>query len=408
MADQDKIDTRFNYFWIHNVFGHFIKDTMDYFAEYLYPRFSPWKVIGTFDKAVEYINKQTEHGRELDQPLRPGLVLDPSGDFAFDETYGKQPWRYPNLMPGFAKYIFEPIYQDQQVLITVAFGRIVGELNFLALMSSFYEYTDMKVFLNLIFGGMDRFIYPRYFNSFIVLPSEIYDYEYENDVTGLKYKLDLERAYSQLIRTTATEEVVFPCVIKPRYKMTNMSDSSTRLGGTDNLPDWRLSFTLQYEIEVPTYIILESDYFANKLNVSVNYLSCYTSNEVYTGAKVPSHIDTIDSTLNTPIDATSNTVFHEWPIEMPTEASIQKKYKEEKIRYYHIITQQEADSTSYIDISLPHPVNDYKLLLLNARAGTLTYHDHYTLIDGLIIRINKEYVSLVKDEVLEVYVYGYT
>ena len=63
MADKDKITSRYNYFWIHNVFGHFVKDTMDYFAEYLYPRFSPWKVIGTFDKAVETIVKAANTGK---------------------------------------------------------------------------------------------------------------------------------------------------------------------------------------------------------------------------------------------------------------------------------------------------------------------------------------------------------
>ena len=170
MADKDKITSRYNYFWIHNVFGHFVKDTMDYFAEYLYPRFSPWKVIGTFDKAVETINKQQELNRETDQPLRPGLILDPSGDFGLDENYGKMMYRFPNLAPGFIKYMYQPIYQDENVLITVGFTRLVGEFNFLALMSSFYEYTDMKVFLNLIFGGYDRPIFPQWFNSFIILP----------------------------------------------------------------------------------------------------------------------------------------------------------------------------------------------------------------------------------------------
>ena len=142
MADSDKIETRYNYFWIHNVFGHFVKDTLDYFADYLYPRFT-WKVVGTYDKALEYLNKQVQYARETDQPMRPALICDPSGEFSFDETYGKQPWRYPNLAPGFAKYMFHPIYQDQNVLITVAFSRMVGELNFIGLMSSFYEYTDM-------------------------------------------------------------------------------------------------------------------------------------------------------------------------------------------------------------------------------------------------------------------------
>ena len=403
MADKDKITSRYNYFWIHNVFGHFVKDTMDYFAEYLYPRFSPWKVIGTFDKAVETINKQQELNRESDQPLRPGLILDPSGDFGLDENYGKMMYRFPNLAPGFIKYMYQPIYQDENVLITVGFTRLVGEFNFLALMSSFYEYTDMKVFLNLIFGGYDRPIFPQWFNSFIILPEELYNYEYTNEVTGEHYKIDIERAYSQLIKTTATTEVVYPCVIKPRYKLSGMSDSSVRLGGVDNLPDWRLSFILTYEIELPTFVVLESDYFAKQLNINIKYGSCYSENKAYSDTNVPTHIFSTETKVNLGLDSTSNST-----ITWPEEATIvHKKVKEFHTRYYHIVTKSEADATSYIEITIPEPIDDKELFSLVGKAGPLTYGDHYTIENLTTLKIDKTHVTLEEEDVLEIYVYKY-
>ena len=403
MADADKNPNRYNYFYIHNVFGHFVKDTMDYFADYLYPRFSGWKIIGTYDKAVEWFNKTGQYNRELDQPMRPGLILDPSGDFAMDETYGKMPWRYPNLAPGFLSYVFKPIYQDENMLITCGFGRIVGELNFIALMSSFYEYTDMKVYLNLIFGGMERPIYPRWFNSFIVLPQELYDYQYTNDVTGESYKLNLEESYNELVKTTNREEVVFPCKILPRYKLTGMSDASTRLGGTDNMPDWKLAFTLQYEVEIPTYIVLESDYLAKKLNINIRYGSCYSENHAYTNNTPPVNEMTVESDVNLGLDSTSNST-----VIIPSEATITElKSKVFRTRYYHVVTKSEADSTTVIDITIPESISDHNLLVLNGKYGELTYWDHYKIINETILRIDKQYVELEENDILEIYIYSY-
>jgi hypothetical protein len=404
MADSDKIDTRYEYFWIHNVFGHFVKDTLDYFADYLYPRFT-WKVVGSYDKAVEYLNKQVQYARETDQPMRPALICDPSGDFSFDETYGKQPWRYPNLAPGFAKYMFHPIYQDQNVLITVAFSRMIGELNFIGLMSSFYEYTDMRVFLNLIFGGMERYIYPRWFTSFVILPESIYNYRYTNDVTGESYKINIDDAYNKLVKTTATNELVYPCTILPRYKLTSMSDSSSRLGGTDSLPDWKLSFTISYEIELPTFMVLETNYLAETLKVNIKYGSCYTANKAYeTADDIPVNIESFESNIDHGLDSTSNST-----ITFPDEGTINnKKSRLFKTRYYHIVTQSEVDSTSVINISLPEVVLDQNLLRLSGKYGELVYGDHYNIItSGSVIEINKTTVTLELDDMLEISIYQY-
>jgi hypothetical protein len=403
-GDADLNPNRYNYFYIHNVFGHFVKDTLDYFADYLYPRFGDWKIVGTYDKAVEYLNKQTQHGRETDQPLRPALILDPSGDFGPDESFGKMGYRYPNLMPGFAKYVWDPIYQDQNILINVAFGRIVGEFNFIALLSSFYEYTDMRMYLNLVFGGLDRFIYPQWFNSFIILPPEIYNYEYINDVTHETYTINLEDSYNTLVKTTNQNEVVYPCNIKPRYKLTGISDASSRLGGPDNLPDWKLNFTIAYEIEMPTYLILKSDYLAERMELNIGYESCYTVNNIYSvGSENPVNIDTININIDHGLDSTSNSEIGDVVVTIGNKIS-----KLFKTRYYHIVTQGEADSTSVIYISLPEPVIDINLIRLNGKYGNLKYYDHYTIDStGLILTIDKHYVELDVGDVLEIYIYEY-
>jgi len=402
-AEEQMVSTRYNYQFIHNVFGHFFKDMLDYFADYLYPRFE-FKVVGTYDKAVEWLNKKAQYDRDIDQPMKPALILNPSGDFLVDETYGKMLWRFPNLYPGFVKYVFDPVYQDQHMIVNVGFTLFRGEVEFLALVPSFYEYTDLKVFLNLIFGGQDRYIYPLFFNSFIIIPDELKNYEYYNPVTGLRYRLNWEEcgAWNQLVETTAKTEYVIPCKIKPKFRFTAMSDASTRLGGQDKLPDWRLAFTVEYEVEVPSFIILESDYLAENISFNISYGSCYSSNGIYNSNSVPSRIDNWQANWDLGLDSTSNST-----VIIPDDASIVTEDSMEfRTRYFYIITQQDVDSTGDIEITLPETVDDHRLLILVSKNGQLTYWDHYRISDdGETLTIITDYVEFDPGDVLELYMY---
>lgn len=405
MGDDDKISTRYNYQFIHNVLADFYKDMLDYFADYLYPRFGAWRVVGTYTKAIEYLLKQIQYDREIDMPMIPAIILNPSGDFVMDETYGMMMWRYPNLMPGFMTRIFEPIYQDENVKINVGFSRLKGEVEFLTLYDSYYEYADTRIFLNLIFGGLNRYIYPRYFNSFIILPSEIYDYEYKNPVTGQDYTIHIPHTYNKLVKTTNKDEVVYPCTILPRFKMTNMSDASTKFGGIDRLPDWRLTFSVEYEIEIPTFLVLQTDYLVEKINLDIKYGSCYSANNIYGSLEVPpDEMMSFSGNLDYVFDSTEGTL-----IETPTEATLSdKKTRRFKTRYYHIVTQEEEDSTTDVDIVLPETITDNMLLLLYGKYGPFAYGDHYTInTAGTILTIHVQYVQLVKGDIIELYVYEY-
>ena len=66
------------YFFIHNIYANFFKDSLDYFSLHLYPRFEH-RVVATYDKAVEYITKTCQYDREMDRPTLPALILNPSG-----------------------------------------------------------------------------------------------------------------------------------------------------------------------------------------------------------------------------------------------------------------------------------------------------------------------------------------
>ena len=391
------------YFFIHNVYANFFKDALDYFSGHLYPRFE-YKVVGTYDKAVEYLQKQCQlDGHEADKPNLPALILNPSGDFDLADANagGKQLWRFPNLAPGFVKRLFDPVYQDSNVEINVGFIRIQGDIELLMLLDSFYEYCDLKMLFLQIFAGYERWIYPQFFTTFIILPDELVNYRYTNPYTGANYTLDWTKAgaYSKLVKTIAQDKIVIPCSIKPIYKLTALNDASQRYGGTDQLADWRLGATVHYEVEIPSFLVLKSDYLVEGIDINVFAGSAYSA---YTDYTVPTFQLSYKTTYDWGLDETSNSVIN---LDSTCAENFEGEYNF-NTRYFHIVTQAEVDSTSNLIIALTETITDLNTLRINSKYGPMAYGDHYYLTDnGNSLVIKKENVTLETGMVIEIYVY---
>ena len=400
-ADTDK----FHYQFIHNVFGNFIHDTSEYFTSHLYPRFE-YSVIATYDKGVEYLREQTELNREMDKPNLPAFILNPSGELnvADANTGGRQLWRFPNLAPGLIYRMFDPIYQDSHVQITPGFTRLKGEIELIMLLNSFYEYCDLRILLIQIFGGVgDRFTHPISLNSFIILDDELVNYTYSNDVTGVSYNLDWDDAGAtdRLIETTNRNEKVFPAVIKPIYKLTSLGDGSSKYGGSDKLADWRLTATLEYEVEIPSFLLIQTDYLAERINMNINYSSCYSA---YSNYQPPVNREITSYVWDSGLDSTSNsTLDMDSTSEIVTDISIVFK-----TRYYHVLTQDQIDSTSIVEIAMSETIEDNNLLYVNSKYGKMEYGSHYTISDdGDTLNLIMDNITLEVNDIIELYVYDY-
>ncbi|MHA1815141.1 MAG: hypothetical protein ACTSX1_03990 [Candidatus Heimdallarchaeaceae archaeon] len=384
---------------------------------HLYPRFEH-RVVGTYDKAVEYIQKVCQYDRETDRPQLPALVLNPSGEFDIADANagGKQLWRFPNLAPGMIKRIFDPVYQDANNQVHVGFIRMQGDIELIMLLNSFYEYCDLRMLMLQIFGGYERWIYPQFFTTFVIIPEEFINYEYDNPFTGLKYKLDWESAgaYERLVKTTAKNELVVPCNIKPTYKLTAVSDASSRYGGTDNIADWRLGATIRYEIEIPSYMVLESDWLAENAIINIQAGSAYS---VYSDYSVPTYRIEREVTRDLGLDQTSNSVISDATCSETAAADEAEYYFH--TRYYHFVDQAQADSTANVSVTLPEPIADVNSLIVVSKYGEMEYGDHYTLTDWqdappnaaegyTTMVINIKNVDLEVGMVIELYIYKRT
>jgi len=399
---REKNTNKYLYQFIHSVYAEFFSDMLEYF-KWTYPRFE-YTVIGTYHKAVEYITKKIElNQREGDMPNRTSLILNPTGEFGIADANagGRQLWRFPNLAPGFTFKLFDPIYKDANVEITPGFQRMKGEIELIMLIESFYEYCDLRMYFLNLFGGLERIIEPQFFTSFIVIPEELINFQYDNEYTGESYVLDWASAgaYQHVVQTTAKEELVVPINVKPQISLASISDASTRYGGADRLPDWRLSATINYEIELPVWLILKTDYLVENINLNIRYGSTYSA---YNDFQPPEGKMLFKKSWDWGLgnsngeildDATNVNFIHVGDFEFQT-------------RYFHTVSQAEIDSTGDLIIVIPEQILYPYILIVNSKYGELKYGDHYLIIDnGFNLRIKKDNVNLEDGMILELFVY---
>jgi len=257
--------------YCNNCMGMFFRGILNYFADELYP--FNYKVIATYNKAVEFFNKKIETGQEIDTQILPAITLDPSGEFLPEERGGKFLWQYPNLYPAFGAKLFDSIYKDNDMIVTPVFTRFSGNMEMICWLNSVYEYIDFRTLMIMWSGGINRIIRPKGLWSYIVLPDEILNYEYNKILVDgseeiLKIDWRTTDAVVTLIKNMNQERIVYPVLLTPFLQIENISDASQKHPGTD-LAAYKLSITFKYEIDLPTFIFIKNVTQIQTIKVSV-------------------------------------------------------------------------------------------------------------------------------------------
>jgi hypothetical protein len=187
--------------------------------------------------------------------------------------------------------------------------------------------------------------------------------------------------------------------------LTAISDGSTRYGGSDRLAEWRLAATINYEVELPNYFILFSDYLAQGFDLEIRYASNFSQYNmaISPDKAVPVNRDRYESRWDWGLDSTSNS-----EVVVPPPTPEYQHYGDLvwKRRYIHTVTQQEMDSTSDLEITIPEQINDTRKILVSSKYGLMDYGDHYLVSeDGRTLTIRREHVKLESGWVLELHIY---
>jgi hypothetical protein len=258
-------------FFIHNCFGSFFKGVLDWFADSLYPRFE-YKVIGTYDKAVEFFTKARQNSRELDTKITPSITLDPMYDFSNEERGGRFLWMHSQYAPGLGMRMWKGIdLKEQDVIVTPVFSRYQGTFEITFWLNSVYELLDFRTMLLQFCGGFNRWLRPEFFWTFLILPEQIENFENEEGV-----KLDWSNTYADLVHvdTINRHRLGVPIALDPIWKLDSFADSSTKYGA-DRIAEYKLTSSFTYEINLPTYVVLNHK-VDPQLTLSLSLGSTYT------------------------------------------------------------------------------------------------------------------------------------
>jgi hypothetical protein len=244
------------HFYINNCIGSFFKGVLNWFGDVFYPRIN-YKVIGTYEKSVEYFNKLREKGQEIDHQIFPSLTLDPDLNIRPAEVGGKFLWQSESLAPGLGSLGFDRIQglESQDIDLRVVFSRYEGDMQMMFWFDSVYEYFDIRMFLFQWSSGYNRRLRPKVFESFIILPDTINDYS----IPTLNGPVPIDWSQSDRVITkicnTGQNNYVLPVTLNPMFWFTDISDGSTKYGG-DSVAEYKLLVNCSFEIDLPTYFVL--------------------------------------------------------------------------------------------------------------------------------------------------------
>lgn len=248
--------------FVSNLLGTFHKSILDFFLDVFYTRFKIG-VITTADNSVFKITKYYENmGKEITGIPLPCVSIDPTGDLDHDERTNYL-WRYSNLAGGFGGKLYDPIYADGHVKITPVYNRFRGTYTVYMFLSSMDEMLDMKLKLIQYFGGKDRYYKPDFIHSYLHIPASLVEYRYQNDILGIDQQLDWSSSLleNRLFRVIAKDVYAHPIVMTPIIRMSGIpSPSANKFGDSNNIPDYRLETTFEYEMDLPVFLITEVDY----------------------------------------------------------------------------------------------------------------------------------------------------
>jgi len=394
--------TNYHYTYIHNAFADLYDTFLSFINSVFNGRFR-YSTVSTYSKFVRYIKDQAEYGREIDGVPYSAVVLNPSGDINLDETMGRLIWRFPQS-GAFISKLLEPIYQDSNIKVHVGTSYVTGEMELIMIFDSIYEYLDARFLLLQLFRGMNQILTPLYVNTFIVLPDEVFLLNYNNEYTNESYTLDWlnNGAKNVLIKSLADNYNVFPLTFIPRFKLTGMSDGSKKYGGADELTEYRLVSTINFQTNIPSFLCVILDHAVEKIdfNIEISGIRRYTE---FLPKDMPTIIKSFSSEYDNGLEPGVNGDFIITDDMTADVTKIDDYYF--KIRYYHQITEQEAESDE-IGIIIPELIDENtKLILISESNGELNYGDDY-IIENNVIKLDNSQSKYHKNEVIKLYVYN--
>lgn len=250
-----------NVYFIHNAISSFYESMKIFFLTSFYPRYR-YGVVTTYDKNLQTIiqSKETDNLQHFSPPT-PSFAIDPNIDMNPMDKFNDL-WRYRNFSGGFSSLLFDPIYKDDDVVITPAYNRYEGTFDVKSFVSSVYEAIDLKRKFDQFFGKTGRVFRPIFTRSYLHIPISVINFIYENDVLDIRRPLNWATTdvKYQMYKSINSEEFFVPLTLKPWISMESNSTSVDKFTDNSSYPNYEVNTSFKLEINLPTDLYITTDY----------------------------------------------------------------------------------------------------------------------------------------------------
>jgi hypothetical protein len=381
----NKFSTTGQYFFVNNCMGSFYRGVLDWFGDDFYPRIN-YKVLGTYEKSVEFFNKKCELGREVDTNILPSVTLDPTYDFEPAPVGGRFLWQSQWKSAGQGEQLFDSYeigLKDQCVRLTPVFSRYQGTFELIWWLNSVYELLDFRTYLFQFSSGYNRIMRPRCFECFIILPDAVIEHEDGNNerVDWSQTQLTVRK-----INNMNQDCYTMPILLNPWFKFTSISDATEKYGG-DDVAKYKLSVAVEYEIEIPTYIVMTPHAGLKYINFNVSMDAAYSRyglNPVF-DPTIPDIVKRSDESGERE-DVPGVLI----PGDEDSRGTAITEFVERA--YYKFTAEDEDDESDWFVIENPFPTDvNERLIKIVSYTGELLFGDRWRFsTDGTNIEVNIE------------------
>ena len=389
-------------FYVHNPLMDVFSGIMSWFNTAYFTDFKA-TIIGGYDRAIKEIEDSLNSGEQVEQLKLPAISLNPFGDIATDPKFPNL-WRCKDIGESLQNLYMDPIYEDDYFGFSVIANRFTGNFEVIIYVQSPYEYLDHYIQSIMFFhGGFNRRVRPGLIRTNAIIPDEVVNTAYDGVAP---YDWSGSGITQEFIKVLNADHFVYPMELGPQIWLNSITNAST-IYGDDGLTTYKLQMVIEYDVDLPTHIIVKNNDRIESLNIKIT-----TSDPVFI-PEIPIYnaSDTVYVTDDQNLEGVPSDAIGPQPYFK--ELKVQEYYPymfapdrmvrscENGITIKHAMTVQytftndvAADDGFQIDISAANiPITIYDQIIIGDRIGELVYGTAYEVdleATGTIITVKMD------------------
>jgi len=254
----------FRCFYVHNCLMDVYSGIMGWFTTNYFTEFNA-TILGGYDRAIKEIEDALASGDQVETVKLPAISLNPFGDISTDPNF-PQLWRLHNLGENLQTLYMDPEWEDDYFGFSVVANRFRGNFEVIIYVQSPYEYLDHYIQSMMFFkGGYNRKVRPGLIQTHAIIPDEVITTAYAD----APYDWSQSGITSEFIKVLNRDHFIYPMELGPQVWLTSIANASI-VYGEDSLATYKLQLTLEYDVDIPTHIIVTDNNRIEHMNIKIS------------------------------------------------------------------------------------------------------------------------------------------